>query len=141
MQRLRHLRIARELFLRQLEHVRMRREVRKPLEHRQREIRRRHPVRETLADQAGEVRLVVEHVVAGDHAAGAVAEHEHRQAGLARARQFHEQVDVALVLGELVDVVALAVGLAAAAQSRARTPRARWPTTVPRPTGSSRCAN
>ena len=59
---------------------------------------------------------MVEHVVAGDDAAGAVAEHEHRQAGLARARKLHEQVDVALVLGEFLDVVALAVGLAAAAQ-------------------------
>ena len=41
--------------------------------------------------------------------------------GLARARQFHDHVEVALVLGEFFDVVALAVGFAAAAKSSAYT--------------------
>ena len=94
----------------------MRREMRKPLEHRQREIGRGHPVGEALADEAREVRLVIEHVVAGDDSARAVAEHEHRQRRVARTRQLHEHVHVALVLGEFLDVVALAVRFAAAAQ-------------------------
>ena len=46
----------------------------------------------------------------------AVAEHEHRQSGFLRARTIHDQVDVSLVLGEFLDVVAFAVGFAAAAQ-------------------------
>ena len=87
-----------------------------PLSTDKREIRRRHLVRETLADEAREVVLVVQHVVARDHAAGAVAEHEHRQPRLTRPRELHDQVHVGLVLRKLVDVVPLAIGLAAAAQ-------------------------
>ena len=74
-------RVARKILVLQLAHVRVRRQVAEPLQHRQREVRRGHLEREALADQARELVLVLERVATGDHAAGAVTEQEHRQAG------------------------------------------------------------
>ena len=96
--------------------MRVRRDVAQPLEHGEREVRRRHLEREALADQAGELGLMLERVEARHDAAGAVTEQEHRQAGLPRLRERHERRHVADVVGERLDVEALAVGLAAAAQ-------------------------
>ena len=73
--------------------------------------------REALADEAGELGLVLERVDAGDDAAGAVAEQEHRQArARATSRASRAPATSLDVVGELLDVEALAVGLAAAAQ-------------------------
>ena len=84
------LRIAREVLVLEVQHVRVRRDVAQPLEHREREVRRGHLEREALADQPRELRLVLERVQARDDAAGAVTEQEHRQARLARFRERDE---------------------------------------------------
>src|SRR5262245_17891209 len=108
--RLHDRRIARELLVFQMQDVRVRGEVAQTLENREREIGRRHFMREALADQSGEVGRVLERVNAGDDAAGAVAEHEERDAGLARLREMHERGGVPDVVAELLDEEALALG-------------------------------
>ena len=74
----------------------MGRDVTEPCEHGEREVQREHFVREALADEAREFLLVVKRVNAADHAAGAVAKHEHRHARLARFREPDHRADVTL---------------------------------------------
>jgi hypothetical protein len=69
-----------------------------------------------LADQSGELGLVLERVDTRDDAASTVTEQEDGQAGLARFRQLHEAVYVAGVVTDVLDPETLTVGLAAAAQ-------------------------
>ena len=78
-----HLRVAGEVLVLQTQDVGVRRDVAEALQHRQREVGGRDPEGEVLADEAGQLGLVVERVDARDDAAGAVAEQEERQAGLA----------------------------------------------------------
>ena len=62
-----------------------------PLEDGEGEIGRRNLEGEALADQSGELGLVVERIKARHHTAGAVAEQENRQAGLARLGDLHRR--------------------------------------------------
>src|SRR6187399_1256798 len=59
------------------------RHVADALEDRQRYVRRWHLIREVLTDEARDLVLVLQRVSAGDDAAGAVTQQEHRQARLA----------------------------------------------------------
>ena len=94
----------------------MRRDVAQALEDGEREIRRRNLEREVLADEPGQLLLVVERVDAGGDAARAVAEQEDGQARLPRLRESHEGPDVAGVVVERLDEEALAFRSASAAQ-------------------------
>ena len=99
-----------------MQDVRVRREVTQPSERRDRKIGRRDFVRKALADQSGELPWMIERVDARHDAAGAVSEHEHGQPRLTRCGQRHNGLDIADIIRELLDVEALAVGPAAAAQ-------------------------
>ena len=77
---------------------------------------RRHLEGEALADEAGEFRLVVERVDGRNHAAGAVAEQEDRQAGLARLGDLDHAGEVGDIVVDVLDVEPLAFRLAAAAE-------------------------
>ena len=111
-----HLRIAGEVLVLETQHVRVRRHVAQPLEHRQRKVRSGQSERETLADQAGELSLVLEGVEAGHDSAGAVAEQEYGKARLTGFRELHECGHVGDVISELLHIKALAIRLAAAAE-------------------------
>ena len=76
--------IAREVLVLQAKHVRMRREVAEPLEYGQRDARRREAKGKALANQSGQLRLVLEGVEAGHDAARAVAEEKDREILLPR---------------------------------------------------------
>ena len=115
-QRRDRLRIAREVLVLQLQHRQPGGDVAQALDRREGKAGRRHLEGEALADEPGELGLVVEHVADGDDAAGAVAEQEHRQAGIARLRDLHGAGDVAHIVGDILDIEALAFRLAAAAQ-------------------------
>jgi len=67
------LRIAREVFVLEVQNVRVWREMAQPFEDGERKVRGRQLVRKALADQAGELRLVIEGEQTGDDAAGAVS--------------------------------------------------------------------
>src|SRR5262245_6310676 len=94
----------------------MRRDVAQPLEQRQREVGRGNLVCEALAQEAGQLVLMLERIAAGHHSARAVTEKEQRQARLGRLDERYEAMQVSHELVELVDVVALAHGLAVAPQ-------------------------
>jgi len=57
-------------------------DVAQSLEHREREVRRRHLVREALTDEARELCLMIDGEQARDDAAGAVTEQENGYCGL-----------------------------------------------------------
>jgi hypothetical protein len=61
----------------------VRRDVAQPFEDGEGEIRRRHLMREALADETGQFFLMLERVDARDDAAGAVAQQKPRQPGSA----------------------------------------------------------
>src|SRR5262245_58014188 len=86
------------------------------LERSDREVGRRHLEREALTDEPGKLLLALERVEARHDAARAVAEQEHGQARLARGRERDDGLDVADVVGEVLDVEPLAVRLAAPAE-------------------------
>src|SRR5260221_7498671 len=67
------LRIAREVFVLEVQNVRVWREMAQPFEDGERKVRSRQLVRKALADQARELRLVIEGEQTGDDAAGAVS--------------------------------------------------------------------
>ena len=100
----------------QAQHVGVRRDVAQALQHREREVGGVDLEGEALADEAGEAGLVLERVDAGGDAAGAVAEQEDRQAGLALLGDLDEPGEGGDVVVDGVDVVAVAVGAAAAGQ-------------------------
>src|SRR4051812_30172031 len=72
-------RVTREVLVLEMEDVRMRSDVSKPLEHREREIGRRDLERKALTDEARELCLMVEGVKARDHAASAMTEQKDLQ--------------------------------------------------------------
>jgi hypothetical protein len=93
------------------------REVRYPLEECERDRRRRELVGEVLADEPSERLPLAQHEQASDNASGAVSEDEQRNpSSLAGADQGHEVGKVGHVIIECVDVIALTVRLAVAAQ-------------------------
>lgn len=108
--------VAREVRVLQGEHVRVRPQVAQSLHHGQHEIGGWHAERKALADQSGELVLVLEHVDARHHAAGAVSEQEHRQARVRQSGQAHGCVDVRRVVLEPLDVEAFAGRATAAAE-------------------------
>ncbi len=108
--------IPREVLVVELQHVSVRRHVREALERGEGEVRRRHAEREALADQPGELALMEQCVDARDDAAGAVTEEEHGQPRLPRLRQRHQLGEVTVVVLQVLDVVALTIGLTAATQ-------------------------
>src|SRR5499427_1052210 len=108
-------RVARKVFVLELEHVRVRRHVADPLEDRQRDVRRWHLVREVLTDEARDLALVFQRVAAGDYATGTVTEEEHRQARLVRLDYVDERREITRPIRELLDEEALALGVAVAA--------------------------
>src|SRR2546426_7517746 len=58
--------IAREIFVLEMQHVGMRSHVAQPLENGEGEVLRRHLEREALADEPGELRLMLDRIEAGD---------------------------------------------------------------------------
>jgi hypothetical protein len=88
----------------------------RPLDRRQHEARGGHLEGEALANQTVDLVLVVERQRAGDDAAGAVAEQIERQGGVSLPGDGDQTADVGDVLGDILDVEALALGPAAAAQ-------------------------
>ena len=115
-QRLNRLRIAREILVLELEHRKPRGDVAQPLDGGEGEAWRRHLEREALADEAGELGLVLERVDRRDDAAGTVAEQEHRHAGIPRFRDPHGAGHVAHIVRDVLDIESLAFRFAAAAQ-------------------------
>ena len=109
-------RIAREVLVVELQHVRVRRQVADALEDGEREVGRVHLERKALADQTGDLVLILQRVDARDHAARAVAEQVDRHAGFALLRDLDEHRDVADIVRHIVDIEALAVRFTAAAQ-------------------------
>ena len=101
--------VAGEIFILQPQDVRMRRHVRQALEHGERKIRSRHLKGEAFADEAGEFALMFKSVEARDDAAGAVTEHENREAGVIGAGDPDSAVDVGDVVSECLDVEPLAI--------------------------------
>src|SRR6266508_1494278 len=89
LERLDHFRIPRETVIIQPEHVGIGHDMAQTLQHSEGDIRRRQLVCEALADQAGELGLMVERIHAGDYAAGAVAEQEDRQSRMLGLRHLH----------------------------------------------------
>ncbi len=87
-----------------------------PLEDSEGEVGRRHLVGEALADEAGELLLMLEGVDGRDDAARAVAKNEDRERAFAGAREIDELLDVAHVVGELVDIEVLPLGATVAAE-------------------------
>src|ERR1700730_534153 len=79
---------------------------------------RRNLERETLANQPGELGLMLERVDAGDDPAGAVPEQVHGQAGFPRLGQRDHRCNVAHVVGKRLDVEAFTVGPATSAQTQ-----------------------
>ena len=99
-----------------MQHVSMRKHVTKSFEDGEGKVRRRGLKREALADEAGEGGLMFEGVQAGQHPAGAVAQHEHRKIRFTPGREIDHAGDVGEVVSELRDVESLAIRSPASAQ-------------------------
>ncbi len=99
-----------------MQYVGVRPDMGEALEHGQRKLRRRHLEGEALADEPGKLRLVVERIEARNHAAGAMAEQEDRQAGSARPCRVDGRRHVGDIVGDRLHIEALAVRLTASAQ-------------------------
>ena len=82
----------------------------------EREVWREHLEREAFANQARELRLVLQRVDRRNDSPGTMAQQEERQRSLARLRERDQRVDVIEVILDLLDVKALPVGLAATVQ-------------------------
>src|SRR5206468_8119469 len=106
-------RIAREVFILELHHVSVRREMTDSLEHRDRKIRSGHLEGETLANESGELGLMLECVNAGDDSSRAVSEQIYGQTGFARLGESDYGCDIADVVGEALYIEAFAVRAAA----------------------------
>src|SRR5262245_6350096 len=85
-------------------------------EHREREVRRGYLMREVLANEPRQLRLMIERVYAGHDAAGAMSEQEDRQSRLTRFGERYHRRGIALPITHAVDEKPLAVRFSAAAQ-------------------------
>src|SRR5450432_537059 len=99
-----------------MQHMGVREDVAQSLERGEGKVGRRHLESETLADQAPKLGLVLKCIHTGNDAAGAVAKQENRQSRFSCFRSLRNDVDVADIIGEGLDVETLAVGLAASTQ-------------------------
>jgi hypothetical protein len=109
-------RVAGEILHVQRQHAEPRRDMADALDRGEHEARRRDLEGEALADQPGDLRLVVERVGAGDDAARAVAQHVDGQPRMTLLRDPGQPAQVGDVVGDVLHIEALAVRLAAAAQ-------------------------
>src|SRR4051794_10769453 len=96
--------------------MRVRREVAQAPQRSEGKIRCRDLEREALADQPGQLGLMIKGVETCNDAAGAVPEKVNRQSRMGGDGERYNAADIGCVLGEAVDVEALAIGLAAAAK-------------------------
>src|SRR4051812_1450127 len=108
--------LSREIFILQMQDMRVWRDVTEAFQHRKRKIWSWQLEREALADQSGQFPLMLERVEARDDATGAVAKQKHWKTGLPRLHESDKCGHVRDVVGELLYKESLTVRLSASPQ-------------------------